>query len=189
MSGCGCGFVQFVAGSPVPATSALLWPGSPSSEGLYEETPPQSKGMFAVSLSESPLRTPPRASGAVGSASGSIPDPLGAYSLSGMRSSQRKRVRRKPAKFGKSPAKTRSWRPSPIVGLYSLAASIKKSIVGWRGVLAERYGIVVPRGAIVGGAQISKPKSAIVGGVPLKRSTSTWSGSYHKGWGRGWKSW
>ena len=148
MPGGGCGFGQFVAGSPVPGSSAYLWPASPSSEGLFEETPPQNKkkGMVAVSLSESPVSS----SGIGGSLSGSIHDPLGAYSLSGMRPSQRKRVRRK---SGKTPVKTRPWRPSPIVGMYSLASSIKKSIVGWRGVLAERYGLAVPRGAIVGGYQ------------------------------------
>ncbi len=75
--------------------------------------------------------------------------------------------------------------------MYAIAASIKKSVVGWRGVLAERYGIVVPRGgAIVGGAQIARPKNAVVGGVPLKRSASSWSAGFSKGWGRaGWKSW
>ena len=180
MPGGGCDFGHFVAGSPVPGSSAFLWPASPSPEGLFEETPPQNKGMIAVSLSESPMRS----SGLGGSWSGSIHDPLGAYSLSGMRPSQRKRVRRR---SGKTPVKTRLWRPSPIVGMYSLASSIKKSIVGWRGVLAERYGLAVPRGAIVGG---TRPRSAIVGGAPLKRSASTWTSGFSKGWGRGgWKSW
>ena len=184
MPGGGCGFGQFVAGSPVPGSSAYLWPASPSSEGLFEETPPQNKkkGMVAVSLSESPVSS----SGIGGSLSGSIHDPLGAYSLTGMRTSQRKRVRRR---SGKTPIKTRPrpWRPSPIVGMYSMASSIKKSIVGWRGVLAERYGVVVPGGAIVGG---SRPKSAIVGGARPRRSASSWTSGFSKGWGgTSWKSW
>ena len=140
MPGGGCGFGQFVAGSPVPGSSAYLWPASPSSEGLFEETPPQNKkkGMVAVSLSESPVSS----SGIGGSLSGSIHDPLGAYSLTGMRTSQRKRVRRR---SGKTPIKTRPrpWRPSPIVGMYSMASSIKKSIVGWRNGTAW-WSLVVP---------------------------------------------
>ena len=166
-----------VGSSSTSALTATQWfpVGSPSSDGEIIDSPLKLPGTIAVSLSVSPTFTPLKAKSKSAlvppSTSSSVQDPLGAYSLSGLRSSQRRRVKR-PSGKGRGSASSKwraSWaaRPSPVVGLRAIATKISKTIVGWRGVLADRYGLFLPKptpSAIVGS---KPPKSAIVGGSGL----------------------
>ena len=128
-----------------------LWPvvGSPdgTSDGEVFATPVKRQGMIPVSLSEpssaallTPTRPPAASGGWVPDSLSSIPDPLDAYSVSQAKSAQRLRVR-KPRKGHPTPRV--AARSGPIVGIRSIIQTMSKKIVGWRGVVEEKFGIKV----------------------------------------------
>ena len=142
-----------------------LWPvvGSPdgTSDGEVFETP--KRGMIPVSLSEPSSATwATPVDRRVPDSTSTIPDPLDAYSVSQARTTQRLRVR-KPRKGPATPLIAR--RCGPIVGIRSIIQTMSKKIVGWRGIVEQKFGISVVENPTTVGAP--RTRSNIVGSASV----------------------
>ena len=181
MSGFAGSFSPAFCASPTTRDWATVCPcGSPSSDGEIKDTPPRTSGFWPVNLSVSPdAPVTPKCSKSTPTSSYSLStvlDPLEAYSLSGVSSTQKRRAKRPPASV-KAKAKAAGLRlvrratPPSWCGWHGFVSRVRNSVVGWRGILRDQFGVHVPgSSAIVGGSSGRRP--AIVGGGAPRRSAT-----------------